>query len=204
MSDDARRVEQIKAQVAAGVAQAYDAIAVTQQEGARVLVENGVDVVAGHSDVGRPGRAGDPMFNQTRPMADTGAPEPARDLLSAEAHRYVDQVPVMQAQAARNPYLNGEDSRGRVDPVGRASAAARRPTAAGDPMTTFTPSSFAISVKATLTGNVPPQTNDTQSDAAKGSVDAVAALHAAAQAKIKAAGSLSMISRCRVPPPQLG
>ena len=50
-------------------------------------------------------------------MADTGAPEPARDLLSAEAHRYVDQVPVMQAQAARNPYLNGEDSRGRVDPM---------------------------------------------------------------------------------------
>lgn len=59
-------------------------------------------------------------------------------------------------------------------------------------MTTFTPKQLRNIGEAALTGNVPP-TNDTQSDAAKGSVDAVAALHAAAQAKIKAAGSLSMI-----------
>ena len=61
MSDDAPGgLNETKAQVAAGVAQAYDAIAVAQQEARVFFVENGVDVVAGHSDVGRPGRAGDP------------------------------------------------------------------------------------------------------------------------------------------------
>jgi hypothetical protein len=35
-------------------------------------------------------------------------------LLSDEAMQYVDQVPRLQAQAAANPYLNGQDAERRL------------------------------------------------------------------------------------------
>jgi hypothetical protein len=43
-----------------GLAQAYAAIAATQVEAARFFTAAGRDVVAGHPDVGKAGRQGDP------------------------------------------------------------------------------------------------------------------------------------------------
>jgi hypothetical protein len=41
-------------------------------------------------------------------------PEPPRDVLSSEAHEYVDGVQPAQQAAARNPILNGEDALARL------------------------------------------------------------------------------------------
>ena len=41
-------------------------------------------------------------------------PTPPRDLFSADQHRYTDEVPVAQAAATQDPYLNGEDSQRRL------------------------------------------------------------------------------------------
>jgi hypothetical protein len=47
-------------QVRAGLASIQVAVAMTQSEAARFMREYGAAVVAGHGDVGAPGRMGDP------------------------------------------------------------------------------------------------------------------------------------------------
>jgi hypothetical protein len=49
-----------QAAIAAGVAQAYAATAMTQQEAHDFFVDRGASVIGGHSNVGQPGRMGDP------------------------------------------------------------------------------------------------------------------------------------------------
>jgi hypothetical protein len=41
-------------------------------------------------------------------------PEPARDVLSAEAHEYTDPVPGQQAKYAADPVYNGADALRRL------------------------------------------------------------------------------------------
>ena len=41
-------------------------------------------------------------------------PDPGRDPLSVDAHKYTDAVPRLQQAAATNPVLNGSDAEKRL------------------------------------------------------------------------------------------
>ena len=51
---------QDRADIAAGITQAYAAVAQTKREAAVFITEHGAQVLGGHSPVNKPGRQGDP------------------------------------------------------------------------------------------------------------------------------------------------